>query len=57
MVHQVGAKQVIFGTDAPMQTHNFQMGCVIGAKISDMEKKLILRDNALRILASTGRPL
>ncbi len=56
MVREVGAKQVIWGTDAPMQTHNFQMGCVIGAKITDEEKKLILRDNALRILSSVGRP-
>ena len=56
MVREVGAKQVIWGTDAPMQTHNFQLGCVIGAKITDEEKRLILRDNALRILASVGRP-
>ena len=57
MVREVGAKQVIFGTDAPMQSHNFQMGCVIGSKISDEDKKLILRDNALRILKTTGRPV
>ena len=56
MVRQVGAEKVIYGTDAPLQTHDFQMGCVIGAKISDEEKKLILRDNALRLLATTGRP-
>lgn len=56
MVQKVGAEKVVFGTDAPLQTHNFQMGCVIGAKISDAEKKLILRDNALRILSSVGRP-
>lgn len=56
MVREVGAKQVIWGTDAPMQTHNFQLGCVIGAKITDEEKRLILRDNALRILSTVGRP-
>ena len=56
MVREVGAEKVLFGTDAPLQSHNFQMGCVIGARISDAEKKLILRDNALRILASVGRP-
>lgn len=56
MVRQVGAQKVVFGTDAPLQGHIFQMGCVIGAKITDEEKRLILRDNALRILASVGRP-
>lgn len=56
MVREVGAEKVVFGTDAPLQTHDFQMGCVIGAKISDEEKKLILRDNALRLLSSVGRP-
>ena len=56
MVREVGAEKVVFGTDAPMQTHLFQMGCVLGAKITDAEKKLILRDNALRILSSVGRP-
>lgn len=56
MVRQVGAEKVVFGTDAPMQTYHFQIGCVVGAKISNEEKKLILRDNALRILATVGRP-
>lgn len=56
MCREVGAERVVFGTDAPMQTHLFQMGCVLGAKISVEEKKLILRDNALRILNSVGRP-
>jgi len=56
MVREVGAEKMVYGTDAPLQTHNFQMGCVIGAKISDEEKRLILRDNALRILSSVGRP-
>ena len=56
MVREVGAEKIVFGTDAPMQSHLFQMGCVLGAKISDNEKKLILRDNALRILKTVGRP-
>lgn len=56
MVHGAGAHKVVFGTDAPMQSHLFQMGCVLGAKISDEDKKLILRDNALRIIKNTGRP-
>lgn len=56
MVREVGAEKIVFGTDAPMQTHLFQMGCVLGAKITEAEKKLILRENALRILKTTGRP-
>ena len=56
MVREVGAQQVIFGTDAPMQGHYFQLGCVIGARITDAEKRMVLRENALRILASVGRP-
>lgn len=56
MVREAGAEKIIFGTDAPMQTHLFQMGCVIGAKITDAQKRLILRENALRILNSVGRP-
>jgi len=56
MARSSGAEKMVYGTDAPLQTHNFQMGCVIGARISDEEKKLILRDNALRLLATTGRP-
>lgn len=50
MVRKVGARKVVFGTDVPMQGFSFQLGCVLGARISDEDKKLILRDNALRIL-------
>ena len=55
MVKEIGANKVIFGTDAPMQSHFFQMGCVLGAKITEEEKRLILRENALRILNTVGR--
>ncbi len=54
MVGAVGAQKVVFGTDVPMQGFCFQLGCVLGARISQAEKKLILRDNALRILKETG---
>ena len=57
MVREVGANQVTFGTDVPMQGFCFQLGCVLGAKISDDDKKLILRDNALDILKRSGRML
>lgn len=57
MVGAVGAEKVIFGTDVPMQGFCFQLGCVLGAHISDAEKRLILRDNALRILKNTGHEI
>lgn len=56
MVREVGSEKVVFGTDLPMQGYPFQMGAVIGAKISEEDKKNILRNNALRILDSVGRP-
>lgn len=55
MVREVGAQKVVFGTDVPMQGFCFQLGCVLGARISDHDKKCILRDNALRILDHCGR--
>lgn len=56
MVSEAGSQKVVFGTDAPMQGYYFQMGAVIGAKISEQDKRNILRENALRILQNTGRP-
>lgn len=56
MVKKAGSEKVIFGTDAPMQGYHFQMGAVIGARISKEEKRNILRDNALGILRRAGRP-
>ena len=55
MVKAVGAEKVVFGTDMPMQGFYFQLGCVLGARIGEEEKRLILRENALRILRATGR--
>ncbi|NLF29077.1 MAG: amidohydrolase family protein [Clostridiales bacterium] len=55
MVRLAGAEKVVFGTDVPMQGFCFQLGCVLGARIGEEEKRLILRGNALRILRATGR--
>ncbi|MEG2624190.1 MAG: amidohydrolase family protein [Clostridia bacterium] len=57
MVRLAGAEKVVFGTDAPMQSHRFQLGCVLGAHIGAEERKLILRDNALRLIEQTGECL
>lgn len=53
MVRAVGAEKVVFGTDMPMQGFCFQLGCVLAARISSAEKRMILRDNAIRILGRT----
>ena len=55
MVRLAGPRKVLFGTDAPMQSFTFQMGAVLGSAIPDEEKKMILRENALRILGHIGR--
>ncbi len=55
MVARAGAEKITFGTDVPMQGFCYQLGCVIGARIGEDEKKRILRDNALGILKKVGR--
>jgi predicted TIM-barrel fold metal-dependent hydrolase len=57
MAARAGADKVVFGTDLPMQSTNYVLGAVLAAQISAAEKKLILRDNALRILSKIGRPI
>ncbi len=54
MVRRAGPEKVVFGTDVPMQGFCFQLGCVLGARIGADEKRMILRENALRILKATG---
>lgn len=39
MVNKAGAKKILFGTDAPMQSYYYPMGAVLGARISKEEKK------------------
>jgi len=57
MVREAGANKVLFGTDAPMQSYYIQMGAVLAARITDAERKMIFRDNALSILEKTGAAL
>lgn len=56
MVARAGAHKIVFGTDFPMQGYSMHLGAVLGAKISDEERRLILRDNALGILDQVGYP-
>ena len=50
MVASVGAEKVLYATDAPMQGYRFIQGAVLGADITDAQRKLIFRDNARRLL-------
>jgi len=56
MVRRAGAKKVLFGTDLPMQSTLYVLGAVKNAEITEKQRRLILRDNALRILSEVGRP-
>lgn len=55
MVREAGAHKILFGSDAPMQTYYNHMGAVLGARITDVEKKMIFRDNALNIFSRSER--
>ena len=50
MVDGAGADRVLYAPDAPLQGYRFIQGAVFSADITDGEKRLILRDNAARLL-------
>jgi len=50
MIAGAGADRVLYATDAPLQGYRFIQGAVFSADITDAEKRLILRDNAARLL-------
>jgi predicted TIM-barrel fold metal-dependent hydrolase len=56
MIKKAGGEKIIFGSDSPMHSASYLLGAVLGARINDDERKLILRDNALQVLSRTGRP-
>ena len=45
-VQELGAKRIVFGSDAPGRGYAVQLGKVMGANISDEEKEMILWKNA-----------
>jgi len=57
MAKKAGAQKVVFGTDLPMQSTWYILGACLNARIGSEELRLILRENALRILSETGRPV
>lgn len=48
-VGEIGAERVLFGTDAPLYHTSMQRIRIDHADISDQEKRLILRENALAL--------
>ena len=50
MVKGAGAEKVLYATDAPMQGYRFIQGAVFAADITDEQRKLIFRDNAVKLL-------
>lgn len=54
-VRELGASRVLFGSDASGRSFASQIGRVLGADISDTDKRLILRDNLRRLLAPALR--
>lgn len=49
-VCEVGAEKVLFGTDAPLYSTAMQRARIDHAEVSDRDKRLILRDNAVSLL-------
>jgi len=53
-VGEIGAERILYGTDSPLYFAPMQRARVANAGISDKDKRLILRDNALNLF---GRKL
>ncbi len=49
-VREIGADRIFYGTDSPLYFAPMQRARIDNADISDGDKRLILRDNALRVL-------
>lgn len=49
-VSEVGAERVLFGTDTPLYSAAMQRARIDTAELTDVQKRMILRDNAWRLL-------
>lgn len=56
-VREVGAERVLFGTDTPLYDAAMQRARIDHAELSACEKRLILHDNAARLLRLDARQL
>ena len=59
-MEQIGADRILYGTDTPLYQSEMQRARIDHAELTDDQKKLILRDNAVKLLelpqASTTDP-
>ena len=53
-VRRLGPHRVVYGTDAPIRHFGVTMNKVLGADLTEADKRMILMDNALRILKLDG---
>lgn len=53
MVQHVGSEKVVFGTDFPWYDPNYMLGSVLFSGIGDEDILNIIRNNALRLIASS----
>jgi hypothetical protein len=51
-VKEIGAHRVLYGSDMPFHDPAFDMARIEYAKISDADKKLIMGENAKKLLDS-----
>jgi len=56
LCNEIGAKRVLFGTDAPMRDPRPQLGWVVFTRLTEKEKRLILGENFRRILTRGSFP-
>ncbi len=54
-VREIGASRVLYGSDMPFHNPAFDMARIEYADISEEEKKLIMGENAKRLLESLGK--
>lgn len=50
-VKRLGARRVVFGSDSPIRSYGSALGRVLGAKLTVRQRKLVLGENARRLLA------
>ena len=53
-VRRLGAHRIVFGSDYPGRDFGAQLGRILGARISEEDKELIVSGNAARVLGLTG---
>ena len=53
-MRELGAERVIFGSHLPSRSLGTELGKIVGAEITEAEKKLILGTNFRHLLGGSG---